>query len=116
MPHDTIIIGAGVSGLAAARKLAAANADIVVFEARERIGGRINTVRDPRCAIPIELGAEFLHGGAKETMDIVRAAKLRAVEISGEHWHSRNGKLGPAQDFWHDLDLVLRRINTKKPD
>jgi monoamine oxidase len=80
------------------------------------VGGRIHTIRDPRSPIPIELGAEFLHGAAKETMDIVRAARLRAVDIAGEHWHARAGRLGPVEDFWHDLDLVMRRIDRKKPD
>ena len=116
MAHDAIIVGAGVSGLSAARALAQAGADFVILEARERVGGRIYTIRDPRSPVPIELGAEFLHGAAKETMDIVRAARLRAVDISGEHWQAHGSRLGPASDFWHELDLVMRRIDRKKPD
>ena len=116
MTYDAIIVGAGVAGLSAGRELAQAGADFIILEARERVGGRIHTIRDPRSPIPIELGAEFLHGAARETMDIVRAARLRAVDIAGEHWHGRGGRLGQVTDFWHDLDLVMRRIDRKKPD
>jgi monoamine oxidase len=113
---DTIIIGAGAAGLAAARKLQQAGIEFVVLEARERIGGRIYTVRDARCPLPIELGAEFLHGEVAETVELIREAALHAVDISGEHWRSKNRKLRPIGDFWHDLDLVMRRIDPKQPD
>jgi monoamine oxidase len=49
-------------------------------------------------------------------MDVVRRANLHAVDISGEHWVGHNSKLVPAGDFWHNLDLVMRRIDRTKPD
>src|SRR5687768_7483560 len=114
--RDVIIIGAGAAGLAAARVLRDAGADFLVIEARERIGGRIFTVQDSRCAIPIELGAEFVHGSAEETMEIVQAAHLQAIDIEGEHWRARGGKLRKVENFWHDIDLVMRRIDEDAPD
>src|SRR5262245_12098251 len=113
---DTIVIGAGVAGLAAARSLRNAGAELVVLEARDRIGGRIITIRDPRCPVPIELGAEFLHGSARETMEIVRAAGLRAIDIDGEHLRARNDRLTTVGNFFHEIDLVLRRIDTRRAD
>src|SRR4051812_30578875 len=44
--HDVVVIGAGVAGLAAADRLREEGADVVVLEARDRIGGRILTLRD----------------------------------------------------------------------
>ncbi|MEV5889934.1 flavin monoamine oxidase family protein [Nonomuraea fuscirosea] len=55
---DVVVIGAGVSGLAAAAKLARAGLAVEVLEARERIGGRIHTDEDSG----LELGAQVVHG------------------------------------------------------
>ncbi len=54
------IIGAGMSGLSAAHKLAAGGLDVTVFEARDRIGGRIWT--QSSLGIPLDLGASWIHG------------------------------------------------------
>ena len=57
---DTIVVGAGVSGLSAARTLAANGQRVVVLEARDRIGGRLHTERlDGRIT---DLGASWIHG------------------------------------------------------
>ena len=61
---DIVIVGAGVAGLAAAQHLVAHGRDVTVLEARDRIGGRVWTLHDPELPVPIELGAEFLHGEA----------------------------------------------------
>ncbi|MEV5496070.1 FAD-dependent oxidoreductase, partial [Nonomuraea fuscirosea] len=55
---DVVVIGAGVSGLAAAAKLAGAGLAVEVLEARQRIGGRIHTDEESG----LELGAQVVHG------------------------------------------------------
>jgi monoamine oxidase len=55
------VLGAGVAGLAAARSLTDAGYPVVVFEARDRIGGRVATVRSDTWPLPIELGASWVH-------------------------------------------------------
>ncbi|HRI66830.1 MAG TPA: NAD(P)/FAD-dependent oxidoreductase [Polyangium sp.] len=60
-----IVIGAGVSGLAAAKMLHEAGAQVTVLEARQRIGGRIFTDHDT-FGVPIEIGAQYIHGTHNE--------------------------------------------------
>ncbi|WP_241250571.1 flavin monoamine oxidase family protein [Paragemmobacter kunshanensis] len=55
------VIGAGMAGLAAARALAQAGADVTIFEARDRIGGRIWTDRSWP-GLPVDMGASWIHG------------------------------------------------------
>ncbi len=57
----TLIIGAGVAGLAAAQALRNANHPVIVVEARSRPGGRVWTDQD-WLGVPVENGAEFIHG------------------------------------------------------
>ena len=114
---DVVVIGAGVAGLAAARRLQERGLRVLVLEARSRIGGRVLTTRDPRSALPIELGAEFLHGEAKQVRDIADEARLATVEITGERWRAVRGRLTRVDDFWERLDRVLGQADgARDPD
>src|SRR6059058_260364 len=101
---DVVIIGAGAAGLAAARLLTEHGIDVVVVEARERIGGRIFTHRERATPIPIELGAEFIHGSAPEIDEILHGASLASVDISGRRWQRAGEQFRPMDDFWERLD------------
>ncbi|WP_105034456.1 flavin monoamine oxidase family protein [Cryobacterium aureum] len=57
---DTIVVGAGVAGLTAARLLARAGRRVVVLEARDRVGGRVCT--DRADGLVTDLGASWIHG------------------------------------------------------
>ena len=59
-----IIVGAGLSGLTTAYRLQQANIPFIILEARDRLGGRILTVRN-ETGTPIEMGATWL--GKKHT-------------------------------------------------
>ncbi|UNK72568.1 FAD-dependent oxidoreductase [Microbacterium sp. H1-D42] len=67
---DAIVVGAGASGLGAARTLADAGKRVLVLEARDRIGGRMWTDRTSM-GIPVERGAELVHGSTASTWDII---------------------------------------------
>lgn len=58
--YDVIVIGAGAAGLAAAQSLTANGYDVLVLEARDRIGGRVHT--DWTLGAPFEWGAGWIHG------------------------------------------------------
>src|ERR1041384_6245332 len=92
---EVIIIGAGIAGLASALDLAHAGLRVAILEARDRIGGRIYTKRDPVTNAPIELGAEFIHGKPPEILDVLKKLGLRPVPASGEDWCVENGELSP---------------------
>ena len=107
---DVVVIGAGVAGLAAARDLSLAGRTVTVLEARGRLGGRILTVRGGAGEAPMELGAEFLHGAAEETMRIVRAAKLDLVRLPEHHLTARDGRFHSSGDFWELIESSGKRI------
>lgn len=100
MDADAIVIGAGAAGLAAARSLAARSLRVVVVEARNRVGGRAWSHRLARGAVAAELGAEFIHGPAPETMALLREAGRAAVDTGGEFWErGDDGALQPRDGF-----------------
>jgi monoamine oxidase len=114
---DVVVVGAGVAGLAAADALRHAGVRVLVLEARDRTGGRILTVRDPYLPLPIELGAEFVHGSAPEVRDIVKESALSVMDIAGDRWQSVHGRLSAINDFWDRLDRVLGRADPhREPD
>jgi monoamine oxidase len=93
--YDVLIVGAGAAGLAAGRALAAAGRRTAIVEARDRVGGRILTehVACTAGAIPVELGAEFIHGLPKSSWDIVGEAELAAYELAGSDLVYADGRL-----------------------
>ncbi|HJU90753.1 MAG TPA: NAD(P)/FAD-dependent oxidoreductase [Gemmatimonadaceae bacterium] len=113
---DVAIVGAGAAGLAAMRALEEKGIRTCVLEARERIGGRIHTVRDDRVPHPIELGAEFVHGSAPELLQIVRDARLLASLVEGKRLRKRGDRLVAVDDFWKELHKVFRHLDDKGPD
>lgn len=57
---DVIVIGAGMSGLAAAKDLQSKGKKVILLEAQNAIGGR--TVTDRSLGVPLDLGASWIHG------------------------------------------------------
>jgi monoamine oxidase len=110
---DVLVLGAGAAGLAAARDLSHAGLRVTVVEARPRIGGRILTLRDPRSPLPVELGAEFIHGEAPETFAVAEAARLMVVELPDQHEVARGGRFTPLGDFWGSIDQMNRDLTRR---
>src|SRR5689334_13525743 len=107
---DVIVVGAGVAGLAALAELDRAGNRVLCLEARDRIGGRILTVRDPLAPLPVELGAEFIHGRPPEIWQIIRSAPLAAYDCSDSSVRIRDGKIQRQPDPWASIDSVMKKM------
>src|ERR1041384_5645049 len=108
-----IVIGAGAAGLAAASKLTRAGVNVQIIEARDRIGGRIDTLHES--GVAIELGAEFVHGKPREIWDLIGGSVEQVDEVEGPNWCIRDGQLGPC-DFFDQVFEFLQRMKTTSRD
>lgn len=80
--YDTIVIGAGMAGVAAARALVDEGQKVVVLEARERLGGRIWT--DRTLGAPLDMGAAWIHGHRGNPL--VELARKQGAETQRSDW------------------------------
>ncbi|MEU4489781.1 NAD(P)/FAD-dependent oxidoreductase [Streptomyces purpurascens] len=78
MHHDVIVLGAGLAGLAAARDLAAAGTDVLVLEARDRVGGRVEQTRTPD-GRTVQLGGEVVGHGHTAYLRLAGELGLKLV-------------------------------------
>lgn len=113
---DVVVIGAGAAGLACARALHDAGARTLVVEARDRVGGRVHTVRVPGLAAPVELGAEFVHGTPAALWELVDAAALRVVDAVEEHLVRDGDRLRRRDDFSGEMGHVLAGLDAERVD
>ncbi|XP_009597054.1 probable polyamine oxidase 4 [Nicotiana tomentosiformis] len=88
-PHSSspsvIVIGGGISGIAAARFLHNASFKVLLLESRDRLGGRIHT--DYSFGCPVDMGASWLHGVCDENplAPLIRRLGLTLYRTSGDN-------------------------------
>ncbi|MBC8172368.1 MAG: FAD-dependent oxidoreductase, partial [Chitinophagales bacterium] len=110
MDADIIIVGAGASGLMCARELSKNGLRVLVLEARNRIGGRIDTIHPPGFSKPIESGAEFIHGNLPVTKKLVQEAGLKTNITGGIAIRLQNGKFTSDDFFIPDWEIFERQL------
>ena len=114
---DVLVIGAGAAGLGAARELARHERSVLVLEARDRVGGRIWTLHEPHAGVPIELGAEFIHGEGRETRQLLEASGRAAMDMRGEHWSLHHGKLQHvSDDLFGEIQEAMAAADLERAD
>jgi monoamine oxidase len=113
---DALIIGAGAAGLAAAAEFARAGRPALVLEARDRIGGRCWTLNEPGLPVPVELGAEFIHGRPAATFSLLRKAGIAAEERSGDGWYTEGGKLEPTGEIFAEIRAAVKKTGVPRKD
>lgn len=92
---EVVVIGAGAAGIAAARQLVDWDYDVVVLEARDRVGGRAWT-RDAVLGMPADIGAAWLHNGrANPLLALSREAELELTPSDYENISVTDGRTPP---------------------
>ena len=91
------IVGAGIAGATAARILVDAGYSVRVFEASDRVGGRIDTRRDDGWDVPAELGANLLPADSplKDALDRLEVISLLLEDASTAR-DADGGELAPS--------------------
>lgn len=105
MDADVLVVGAGMAGLSAAAALVDGGLRVEVIEARDRVGGRILTVREPDLPLPVELGAEYIHGDPAWMLQLADDAGARLIRVPDGHWFRQGGL-----HYRGDLSQLLARF------
>ena len=104
---DVCVVGGGVAGLSAAERLAIEGKSVILLEARDRLGGRILTEFSQSApGLPVELGAEFIHGHDPELFTVIESARLDVTEVSGAMYSGSSNGLEPVGEDGTIDDLL----------
>lgn len=104
---DIIIIGAGAAGLTAARILSQSGKSVCLLEARDRIGGRIQTIKGEGFSMPVEAGAEFMHGELPLTKALMKESNVSYQAGVGRTWKIQKNQLSEGDLFHDDWDELM---------
>jgi monoamine oxidase len=111
---DIVVIGAGAAGIAAARRVVAANRKVIVIEASDRVGGRCLT-DSTMFDVPFDRGARWMH--SPDTSLLVKLGRSSGLEIYpaplGQRIRigRRNARAGETEDFLATLVRANRAID-----
>ncbi|MFL5774347.1 MAG: flavin monoamine oxidase family protein, partial [Flavisolibacter sp.] len=114
--YDIIVIGAGATGLMAASEIAMTGKSVAVIEARDRAGGRIHTINDPDFELPVEMGAEFIHGKLDPTFTLLKKASAPPYNVTADIWQHEDGIIREQKDFVEDPRLLGRQFKQLEHD
>jgi monoamine oxidase len=124
-----VVIGAGLAGLSAATRLAAAGADVTVLEARDRVGGRTHGLEVAPGAW-VDAGAAYLGERHTALLDLLARLGLKTVPtgmegasrfaLHGTRIEQRDGRFPPLAavalgDLFDRLEALTRRVDPRAP-
>lgn len=107
--YDCIVLGGGISGLAASCELEKMGAKYLLLEAKNRLGGRIASTRT-QTGNCVELGAEFMHGVVPDLTELFDAAGIEFSENAAEHLLFAEGKLISANAYLANSESVFQAM------
>ncbi|TPI10918.1 flavin monoamine oxidase family protein [Mesorhizobium sp. B4-1-1] len=114
---DVVIVGAGFTGLSAALDFQRAGVDFLVLEARDRVGGRVEAVRNGLGEL-IDSGGQFLCQDMPELMALAKARGKTFVEtyIEGEFITHPWMSVEEAERTYQVAMAIRERMNRIEPD
>jgi monoamine oxidase len=115
---DVVVIGAGAAGLIAAVELEAAGFSVLVLEARDYVGGRIQTLNSPDFSFRVEAGAEFIHGELELSHVLANSAGAEQRATNGKFYECVSSSVkesGFEAAGWDDLIAALGKVKKDIP-
>lgn len=106
---DVVVIGAGAAGLICARELSRRGIRVQLLETKSRWGGRVFTTSARGLDVPVELGAEFMHGA--EPALLQEMSGLSFYDVEDRHLFLERGRLVERAEFWDDIGEISARMN-----
>jgi monoamine oxidase len=118
--RSAAVVGGGISGLYAAKKLADAGYAVDVYEASpKRLGGKIESATLPGSQTPVNNGAEFIDSTHARMQDICKETGVKlvsATDQSTESYQLQNGSVMNSDQFFAAVAPVKQRIAKDKMD
>ncbi len=107
---DVLVLGAGIAGLAAARTLVDEGWNVIILEARDRVGGRMWT--DTTLGVPLDLGASWIHGvNGNPITKLAKQFGVKTVSTDDENdivFNADGSKITDAE--WAKLESLFEEI------
>lgn len=120
MTRDAIVVGAGLSGLVCARRLAAAGRDVLVLEARARVGGRL--LSGAVNGIAVDLGGQWMSAGQRRLAALAAELGVPSVPqlregraLVDEPEAGMLAQVGAALAQWRAMRRIERRARQIGP-
>jgi monoamine oxidase len=106
------IVGAGLAGLAAAHELGKRGAETLIFDARERVGGRVWTSREFSEGRHAELGADLIDDEQDRLLQLAKGMGCEPVRIlrGGFGFHAGNGDTRAVFPAWTKIEERLKPL------
>jgi monoamine oxidase len=119
---ETVVVGGGAAGIAAARRLHHAGVKCLIVEARSRLGGRAWTVAGPSGSA-LDLGCGWLHSADRNPWVAVAEEQRRTIDKTPPPWRRRSllhgFPEGRQREFLEAQEKFFSRVSEhaqKEPD